>query len=495
MKRTMIAFVLVLTMLFPALSALGEETQELGFRSIPGYTCYSVYPDDPDIPGSFVIDVPIEWNGGDASEAYGVPTCIAVRDYFHMVVVCELDLVNQVIVMNTPNHPLQGFLQEGHAVVWDGKSTEESKILETFDLYGLQATRVEMVDQGFEMVWITDGGNLWFFMYPTDPDDQEYTETVAGMIDSFTAFYPASMKEASAEDFTYTVNDEGVTIEAWKGEAAYVRIPAEIEGKPVTAVGDRAFYETDVRVVRFPDTVTEIGYNLFGGCTELVSVILPAGLKVLTQAAFESCFRLVNAELNEGLEIIEPHVFWGDNNLYTISLPDSLKELQEPNFTAMYCPYEFIVSEECEGFRTDKDGGVLFTKDGKRLIRYTYKNEEASYTVPDGVESIDTNAFYDVADLTEVILPESLRTIGSLAFALSGVKEITIPAGVTEIGLLTGYLNEEGEPTSGHTNIGNNMVIHGWPGTAAEEHAKQFNLTFIPVEEAESAEAAESAEE
>ena len=159
---------------------------------------------------------------------------------------------------------------------------------------------------------------------------------------------------------------------------------------------------------------------------------------------------------------------------------------------AMYCPYEFIVGDANESFRTENDGGVLFTADGTRLIRYTYMNDDDTYTVPDGVVSIDQNAFYEASDLETVILPESLRTIGSLAFALSGVKEITIPAGVTEIGLVTGYTDDQGEPVTGYSNIGNNMIIHGWPGSAAEAHAEQFSLTFIPVVSAESTEVEET---
>ena len=495
MKRTLPALLLTVAMLFSLLTGFAEqETPSLDFRSIPGHTCFPLIADNPEMPGNFVLDAPMEWDGTDASEVYGIPTCMALRDYNHMVLICEFNLVDQVIIMNTPNHPLGGFLSEGQAICRTGKSTEESKILETFDIHGLKATRVEMVGQGFEMIWIDDG-NLYFFMYPADPDDTDYTQTVAGMVDSFTLLHPSTVQDAPVEDFAYTVRDDGIVIDAYTGEAAYVHIPAQIDGKPVVAVGEQAFYETDVREVTFPDSVTELGAHLFGGCNELSSVTLPAGLKVLPEGTFESCFRLIDLELNEGLEVIENFAFWADNYLYTIKLPDSLRELGDANFVAMWTPYEFIVSENCEGFRTENDGGVLFSKDGKRLIRYTYKNRDASYTVPDGVESIDQNAFYEATDLEEVILPESLRTIGSLAFALSGVKEITIPAGVTEIGLSTGYVDENGNPLTGYTNIGNNMIIQGWPGTAAEEHAKKFNLTFIPVEDAGSEETAASVEE
>ncbi len=115
--------------------------------------------------------------------------------------------------------------------------------------------------------------------------------------------------------------------------------------------------------------------------------------------------------------------------------------------------------------------GVIFTKDMKTLLFYPIAKDltdakdadgkdikVSQYTIPDGVETIRSKAFYKAYNLTDVtipstvkrieektffrcerienlILPESLEFIGKDAFSYCyGLKEIIIPANVTEIG-------------------------------------------------------------
>ena len=48
-------------------------------------------------------------------------------------------------------------------------------------------------------------------------------------------------------------------------ECEHVLIPSEIDGQPVTALADKAFYEKHVTTVVVPDSVTEIGDLCFSG--------------------------------------------------------------------------------------------------------------------------------------------------------------------------------------------------------------------------------------
>lgn len=115
--------------------------------------------------------------------------------------------------------------------------------------------------------------------------------------------------------------------------------------------------------------------------------------------------------------------------------------------------------------------GVIFTKDMKTLLFYPIakdlkdaKDHEgkdikiSQYTIPDGVETIRSKAFYKASSLTDVkipssvkkieekaffrcermenlVLPQALEFIGKDAFSYCyGLKEINIPANVKEIG-------------------------------------------------------------
>lgn len=60
--------------------------------------------------------------------------------------------------------------------------------------------------------------------------------------------------------------------------------------------------------------------------------------------------------------------------------------------------------------------GVLFSKDMKTLVCYPAGRQNAEYTVPEGVASIDEYAFYGCEALMTVTLPNSLSSIGNDAF-------------------------------------------------------------------------------
>lgn len=76
-------------------------------------------------------------------------------------------------------------------------------------------------------------------------------------------------------------------------------------------------------------------------------------------------------------------------------------------------------------------GGVLFTKDGKKLIKAP-ADMQGIYTVPEGVEQIGAFAFQN-SQLEEVVLPDTVTVIEGGAFQWSNLKRMKVPEGVTRI--------------------------------------------------------------
>ena len=64
-----------------------------------------------------------------------------------------------------------------------------------------------------------------------------------------------------------------------------VVIPAEIDGKPVTSIGDSAFYNKSLTGLVIPGSVTSIGDNAFY-VNELTSVVIPGSVKTIGDGAF-----------------------------------------------------------------------------------------------------------------------------------------------------------------------------------------------------------------
>ena len=79
--------------------------------------------------------------------------------------------------------------------------------------------------------------------------------------------------------------------------------------------------------------------------------------------------------------------------------------------------------------------GVLFNKDMTLLTQYPAGREDASYTVPEGVEEIGEDAFADAVRLREIALPDTLTKLGPWAFSgCTALETVLIPGGVKTVG-------------------------------------------------------------
>ena len=71
-------------------------------------------------------------------------------------------------------------------------------------------------------------------------------------------------------DWDIDIEGDGATINGYNGDAGDLVIPGTYMGKPVTAIGNGAFYGcTGLSSVVIPDGVTVIGSGVFCGCDNL----------------------------------------------------------------------------------------------------------------------------------------------------------------------------------------------------------------------------------
>jgi len=256
-------------------------------------------------------------------------------------------------------------------------------------------------------------------------------------------------------DYTYEVRNGQVTITDFDTSVVgAITIPSEIDGYPVTTIGDSAFRYCDLTSVTIPDSVTTISSFAFANCKSLESVEIPNSVTTIGGAAFNGCISLKSVEIPNSVTTIKYNTFYNCDSLINVIIPDSVSTIENGVFydcdslVSIVIPESVITMDEdefieCDSLKNiDVDinntsyssvGGVWFNKDKTKLIRYPMGRTETTYTIPASVTTIGA-AFMYCKNLVNIEIPDSVTTIMGGAFrGCRKLSRIAIPDSVTSI--------------------------------------------------------------
>lgn len=211
---------------------------------------------------------------------------------------------------------------------------------------------------------------------------------------------------APSRDFTFDATTG--TIKKYNGNDAVVNIPSEINGTPVTTIGNAAFRDSSVTSVTIPASVTEIGANAFAGCTNLTSVNYIGGdwSKLTIQSGNPAVEDAAKDAANEQLFDFK---FTPDNTAVIVT---------RYNGTAA----DVTIPSRYKGKPVTMIDHAAF-----------FNSVVTSVTIPDSVTSIGDDAFVNCPQLTNISIPNSVTYIGFSAFAhCTSLMTVTYPGSKTQ---------------------------------------------------------------
>ncbi len=264
-------------------------------------------------------------------------------------------------------------------------------------------------------------------------------------------------------------------------------------GEKLTSIGDNAFYNCTnlTGSVIIPDMVTSIGNNAFQLCSNLTDLKLGAAVTTIGSNAFRGCSNLASLTLGEKITSIGAYAFYslpitgalnlpsiqtlgdyafaGCKNISSLSLGNTITTINSSTFASctglsgtLTIP-ESVTTIEDNAFNNCNQLTAIVLGNGvtklgvhpfkdcssvtepvfsNHLFAYmppSYHPENTNslytYTIPEGIKTIASYAFYQCAKLYAVNMPNQLQTIDSYAFhSCIELTSADIPESVTTLG-------------------------------------------------------------
>lgn len=231
----------------------------------------------------------------------------------------------------------------------------------------------------------------------------EYDETL------YRSYSPPKGFQQDAYTYNYIFSKENRT----------VQVPAGFGFKRYDCYRNnlaRAFFRNGSLVtVKLPESMTELGENIFDDCKALRGVKLPEGVAHIEGAAFQGCNILEKLNFPAKLTSVGDNAFRSCLSLELDNLPNSL----------LYVGREAFCDVTLKALKLDRKVEI-----GAGAFSNTPITEIEMATPCD---SILGGTFSDCPNLTKITIGEGLKYIGYSAFANSPVKEANLPSTLRDI--------------------------------------------------------------
>lgn len=228
------------------------------------------------------------------------------------------------------------------------------------------------------------------------------TKLTNSLINSYTQIQkvviPASTTNISMGFFTTNIKE----VEIDSNNPNYVSSDGKIYNKDRTMLYLHYLNKSNVVL---EEGITTITGGAFGLCSDLENITLPNSLTRLDAHAIGAATKLTSVTLGPNVSNINPLAFYG-SALRNINIDD-----RNNYYTA--------------------EGTAIYNKDKTRLVCVVEKVTE--FNIPEGVKEIESSAFHNQRNLTNVTIPNTVTTIGNSFNHCASLTSIEIPNSVQTI--------------------------------------------------------------
>lgn len=192
--------------------------------------------------------------------------------------------------------------------------------------------------------------------------------------------------------FNFDIYEDGtVTLSDYLGDETELTLPSDICGIPVTAVSKDFFKSSNYDEWCYNEETGEYRNNYIEYNAD----------------------RLETLSIPISFTAFDPNVLRYCNSIKTLNLPSSLIQLKTLEYTVENLQ-EINVAPDNSYYQSES--GIVYSKDGKKLIRYPSGKKGSSFTINKNIEEISEYAFGSCNNLENVIALNPDLKIGNCAF-------------------------------------------------------------------------------
>lgn len=206
-----------------------------------------------------------------------------------------------------------------------------------------------------------------------------------------------------------------------------INIPSALE-----SIGDKAFLGSGLTSFIAPENLKSIGNDGFADAP-LTTVVLNQKIETIGDQAFRAT-KVSDFVFPDSVTTVGSNVLSYADNLKTVKIGKGITQLITP-FVMSEALLNIEVSAENPVYKSVD--GVLLSKDNERITAYPAAKKDSSYTVPEGVITIEDSAFMKAVYLQELDFSSNaaLKNIGISAFEYASLKELSLPDSVETLGI------------------------------------------------------------